>query len=123
MGLLHKLRTIFCMTTATSSIPVGLTTTKAPYLASLIGRYGLATNYDAVWQKSQPNYLALFSGSTHDITDDQAHDLAGPDLADQIDASGRSWSVFAENVPGGCFAGLTSSGGPDGRSGPGRGSW
>ena len=92
-----------------------LTTTKAPYLASLIGRYGLATNYDAVWQKSQPNYLALFSGSTHDITDDQAHDLAGPDLADQIDASGRSWSVFAENVPGGCFAGLTSSGGPDGQ--------
>jgi len=92
-----------------------LTTTKAPYLASLIGRYGLATNYDAVWQKSQPNYLALFSGSTQGVTDDQAHDFAGPNLADQIDASGRSWSVFAENVPLGCFAGLTSSGGPDGQ--------
>jgi hypothetical protein len=92
-----------------------LSTTKAPYLSSLIARYGLATNYNAVWQKSQPNYLALFSGSTHDVTDDQSHDFAGPNLADQIDASERTWAIFAENVPAGCYAGLTSSGGPDGQ--------
>jgi len=36
----------------------------APYINSLIARYGLATAYSAMAHPSEPNYLALFSGST-----------------------------------------------------------
>lgn len=86
----------------------------APYLNSLAARYGLATEYLAVARPSQPNYIALFSGSTKGIADNEVHDIPGPNLADQLEAQGRTWRVFAENVPSGCFVGPTASGGPDG---------
>lgn len=86
----------------------------APYINQLIGQHGLATRYDAVAHPSQPNYLALISGSTQGVSDDGVHDLAGPNLADQLEAAGKTWRVFAQNVPGGCFTGARASGGPDG---------
>jgi phosphatidylinositol-3-phosphatase len=85
-----------------------------PYVHQLIGRYGLAEAYHAVARPSQPNYLALFSGSTHGIADNDVHDIAAPTVADQIEASGRSWAEYAENVPPGCFTGASASGGRDG---------
>ncbi len=87
---------------------------QAPYINSLAARAGLATNYDAVAHPSEPNYIALWSGSTQGVTDDGDHDLSGTNLADQLAAHGRSWRVFAENVPLGCYTGSSSSGGPDG---------
>jgi hypothetical protein len=86
----------------------------APYINSLISRYGLATDYHAVSHPSEPNYLALFSGSTQGVTDDGVHSLAGRNLADQLAAKGKTWRVFAQNVPLGCYNGTTSSGGADG---------
>jgi phosphatidylinositol-3-phosphatase len=89
--------------------------TKAPYIDSLIADGALATDYQALLHPSQPNYIALFSGSTQGITDNRPHDIAAPTIADQLVAAGGSWKVFAENLPaGGCFTGETSSGGPDG---------
>jgi hypothetical protein len=85
-----------------------------PYLHELIGRYGLADAYHGVARPSQPNYLALFSGSTQGVDDNDNHDIAAPSVADQIDASGRSWAEYAENVPPGCFTGASASGGRDG---------
>jgi len=88
---------------------------EAPHLADLIARYGLATRYQAIAHPSQPNYLALFSGSTQDVLDDDVHDVAAPSLADQLETAGRTWRVYAENLPSGsCFAGESSTGGPDG---------
>ena len=75
---------------------------RARYINALIDRYGLATDYTAVAHPSQPNYLALFGGSTFGIRDDAIHDLAGSNLADQLDAHGRTWRVYAQDVPGGC---------------------
>src|SRR5258706_6838564 len=87
----------------------------APYINSLANKYGLATNYTAVSHPSLPNYLALWSGSTQGKTDDGTYNFTkGRTLADQIEASGRSWHVAAENVPLGCFTGSTASDGPDG---------
>ncbi len=63
---------------------------------------------------SEPNYLALFSGSTQGIADDANHDFAGHNLADQLEARGKTWRVFAQNVPLDCFTGATASGGEDG---------
>jgi acid phosphatase len=87
----------------------------APYLNGLAGRYGVADAYQGVGHPSQPNYLALFSGSTQGIADDQPHDVTAPTIADQLEATGRSWRVYAEDVPGGCYRGATAStGGVDG---------
>ena len=87
----------------------------APYLNELAARYGLAEAYQAVAHPSQPNYLALFSGSTHGVTDDKPRDITAPTLADQLEATGHTWRVYAENVPGDCYRGATAStGGTDG---------
>jgi hypothetical protein len=48
------------------------------------------------------------------VTDDKNHTLDAPTLLDQLETAHRSWRVFAENVPLGCFTGATASGGPDG---------
>ena len=88
----------------------------APYINSLASQYGVATNDTAVAHPSEPNYLALWSGSTQGVTDDGVYNFgSGSTVADQIDASGRSWHVAAENVPiASCYAGATASGGEDG---------
>lgn len=87
-----------------------------PYLNGLIARSGLAEAYQAVTRPSQPNYLALVSGSTHGVDDNDDHEIDAPSLFDQVEASGRTWRVFAENVPPGCFRGHEAR---DGRDGPG----
>jgi acid phosphatase len=87
---------------------------QAPNLNRLAERYGLATDFHAVARPSQPNYLALVSGSTQGVTNDHSHDLSAPSLFDQLEAAGLDWQVNAENVPGECFTGGTASGGPDG---------
>lgn len=86
----------------------------APFLSGLIAQGGLATAYSGVGRPSQPNYLALFSGSTQGVTDDASHDIDAPNLADQLEAAGRTWGEYAENVPTDCFPGETASGGRDG---------
>jgi acid phosphatase len=85
----------------------------APYLNALIRRYGLATNDHAVSHPSLPNYLALFAGSTFDITDDGNHNLAARNLADQLAAHGRGWRVYAQDLPSQCYTGSASRGGMD----------
>ncbi len=87
----------------------------APYLTSLIPKGALSTDYQAIAHPSQPNYLALFSGSPQGVVDDEVHNVTAPTLADQIEAAGLTWRVYAENLPATpCFAGATATGGPDG---------
>jgi hypothetical protein len=86
----------------------------APYLNHLIALYGLAMDYFGVTHPSEPNYFALFSGSTQGATDDGIYDLDGINLADQLEAKGRTWRVFAENVPTDCITGALGINGEDG---------
>ncbi len=86
----------------------------APYLNELIAKYGLATNDHAVSHPSEPNYLALLSGSTQGVRDDAVHNLAGRSLVDQLAAKRLTWRVYAENVPLGCYRSALARGGPDG---------
>ena len=88
----------------------------APYLNSLIAQGGLATNYFGVAHPSQPNYIALVSGSTQGITDDEVHDVDAPNLADQLESDNLSWAEFEQNIPDGCF---TDARGSSDRDGPG----
>jgi phosphatidylinositol-3-phosphatase len=86
----------------------------APYLNELAARYGLATAYTGLFHPSQPNYIALFSGSGQGVDDNDNHDLAALSLIDQLEAEGLDWRVAAENVPSECFTGGFSDDGPDG---------
>jgi phosphatidylinositol-3-phosphatase len=58
--------------------------------------------------------LALWSGSTQGVTDDGIYNLPGNNLVDELEAKGKSWQVFAQNVPLNCYTGATASGGEDG---------
>jgi hypothetical protein len=88
----------------------------APYINGLANQYGWASNYTAVAHPSEPNYLALWSGSTQGVVDDAIYNFSsGTTLADQIEAAGKSWHVGAQNVPiSSCFTGASSPGGEDG---------
>ncbi len=82
---------------------------QAPTIQSLIQRGALLTNYWAITHPSLPNYLAMIAGTTFGLTGEC--DLCfvnGPTLADQIEAAGRQWKTYnedlpVENLPGPCF--------------------
>lgn len=86
----------------------------APFFHELAAQGASTEEYQAIAHPSQPNYLALMSGSTQGILDNEVHTFDAPSLFDQIDAAGKTWRVAAENVPDGCFDGATASGGRDG---------
>jgi hypothetical protein len=81
----------------------------APFINALSSQYGLATNYSAVTHPSLPNYIALTSASTDGITTDCNPPAAGcivnvPNIADEIEAAGKTWKAYAENMPSACYA-------------------
>lgn len=53
----------------------------APYINSLIAKGLSCTAYSGVSHPSEPNYLALFAGSTFGVTDDNFHAQTAPNIA------------------------------------------
>ncbi|MDW6024221.1 alkaline phosphatase family protein [Mesorhizobium sp. BAC0120] len=68
----------------------------APYLQELARSGALFDNSHGIAHPSQPNYLALFSGSTHGVRDDGFHEIAAPNLADRLHAAGKAFLGYAE---------------------------
>jgi hypothetical protein len=74
------------------------------YTASLASEYAVATNYHAVAHPSLPNYLALTSGSTWGITNDEYRSLGGSeDLGSELTSTGVPWRAYMEDMTNGCF--------------------
>ncbi len=74
----------------------------APYLDSLARACGVATRYTGVAHPSLPNYIALTSGSTHGIVDDNdpsSHRLPGPSIFSLL---GTGWRSLQESMPANC---------------------
>ncbi len=86
----------------------------APFIASVLPTAAVAVNYHAVATGSLPNYVALLSGSTYGVNDDGVHYVDAVNLMDQLEKHDRTWAVYAENVPPGCFLGESAPNGPDG---------
>ncbi|MBI5891615.1 MAG: acid phosphatase [Nitrosomonadales bacterium] len=83
---------------------------EAPYINELAKRGALFTQSYGITHPSQPNYLALFSGSTRGISSNACPlDLSGPNLASQLQAKGLSFASYSESMPepgyGGCIYG------------------
>ena len=74
-----------------------------PYIASLASQYAVATNYHDLGNPSLPNYLAMTSGSTWGIRDDNYHQLPAAGLGQQLTAAGISWTAYFEGFTGDCF--------------------
>ncbi len=83
----------------------------APYLNSLAHRGVELTHSYAVTHPSQPNYLALFSGSTQGVTSDaclparRAQNLGG-----QLLSAGHGYRSYAEGLPSTGFHGCSAGG-------------
>ncbi|HLX46708.1 MAG TPA: alkaline phosphatase family protein [Streptosporangiaceae bacterium] len=82
----------------------------APYINSLAGRGALFTDSFGITYPSEPNYLALFAGSTFGLTTDSCpHSFAAANLGSELTAAGLSYSGYSEAMPSqgyeGCFKG------------------
>jgi hypothetical protein len=73
----------------------------APYINQLAAGGAMMSQSFAETHPSQPNYLALFAGSTLGVTDNTCPLNAGTtaNLAAQLLAAGRTFTGFAEDLP------------------------
>jgi len=83
---------------------------QAPYLNKLAARGASMTHSYGVTHPSQPNYLALFSGSTHGVAGNACpqHFQKADNLGRQLRKSGRSFIGYAESLPRTGFRGCGS---------------
>src|SRR5207248_878684 len=78
----------------------------APYINGIARSHGLAASYFAISHPSLPIYLALTAGSTFGIASDcTGCYVAATNIADQVEASGRSWKAYMESMPSSCYIG------------------
>ena len=72
----------------------------APYINALARRGTLFTQSYGVTHPSEPNYVALFSGSTHGIKNDACPlDLSGPNIATSLQKKGLGFGLYSEGLP------------------------
>ena len=72
----------------------------APFLTGLARRGALFTHSYAITHPSEPNYLALFSGSTHGVMSDACPvTFTAPNLASGLLAAGKTFAGYAEGLP------------------------
>ena len=73
---------------------------QAPYINTLASEGALFTNSHAIAHPSQPNYLALFSGSTQGITDDSCpHTFSAANLGSELIAAKKTFTGYSEGLP------------------------
>jgi len=77
-----------------------------PFLRQLGARGAMLRTYRAVTHPSQPNYIAMVSGSTHGVDGSDPVTLPVPHLGDLLEQRGLRWKVYAEGYPGNCFLGV-----------------
>jgi len=75
----------------------------APYIASLVANGASFSAYYAIAHPSQPNYLALWSGSTQGVTSNQCPLKGVPwsteNLGHLCETSGIAWRAYSEDLP------------------------
>jgi len=88
--------------------------TIAPYETELAQSYTLATNYTALAHPSPPDYVALISGSTFNMSgfeclpalpcgsDHLCCPINAPNIVDRFDQAGLTWKAYAEDYTSGC---------------------
>jgi acid phosphatase len=82
----------------------------APYLTGLADHGAYFVRAHSVAHPSEPNYLALFSGSTQGLTSDACplHFGRRSNLAAELSAAGSTFVGYAEGLPRPSYAGCSS---------------
>ena len=71
-----------------------------PFITSLARQYGQATSYFGVTHPSEPNYVAMISGSNWwTNNDDPANRFDHTNLVNELEASHISWGAYMEAMP------------------------
>ena len=71
-----------------------------PYINALAQQGASFTSAYSLFHPSQPNYLAIFSGSNQEVYDNLQYDFFGvPNLASQLIAAGKTFVGYAEDLP------------------------
>ncbi|HEX6536233.1 MAG TPA: alkaline phosphatase family protein [Gemmatimonadaceae bacterium] len=73
--------------------------TEMPYLDSLAGAYGLATQYHANTHPSIGNYFMLTTGRVVTNDDGFSGTVSGDNIVRQLVAAGLTWKAYAEDLP------------------------
>ena len=82
---------------------------QAPFIAGLARGGAVFTRFYAITHPSEPNYQALFSGSTQGLTSDACPvNYRAPNLGSSLLAAGRTFVGYAESLPRSGFTGCTS---------------
>lgn len=69
----------------------------APYIkGTLVPGGAVMSNYFAITHPSEPNYFALYAGSTFGVTDDNFHAEPDPTLETVLNAAGKSFAGYVE---------------------------
>jgi len=75
----------------------------ATFITSLAHQYGLAEHYEATSiNGSLAQYIGLLSGNSSVVSSDclpSVCPVAGPSVIDSIEASGRTWKAYMEDLP------------------------
>ena len=91
------------------SYPQIIGSSSAPYINSLASRGALFTNSHAVGHPSEPNYMALFAGSTFGIAGDPCPVTeSGASLASELIAAGHTYASYSESMPSQGYTGCSS---------------
>src|SRR5579864_1710485 len=69
----------------------------APYESSLANNFTIGSQYLSLIETSQPNYVALLSGSTQGCTATGCPVIKAPNLIDRFEATGLTWKGYMEN--------------------------
>ncbi|KAI9494527.1 phosphoesterase family-domain-containing protein [Zychaea mexicana] len=74
------------------------------YFKSLPSRHNgvLLTNYRGTSHPSQPNYIAMISGSTDGTDEDDESNIDRKTIVDLLEKKNISWKSYQEDYPGGC---------------------
>jgi phospholipase C len=76
---------------------------ETPYMTALAAACGVAANFFAETHPSAPNYIAMTSGGTHGLVNDDdpiAHPIDAPSIFSQLGSGG--WRALAEAMPSNC---------------------
>jgi acid phosphatase len=86
-----------------------ITGSSAPYFTSLAAQGAAFTQSYAITHPSQPNYIALFSGSTQGVTSDSCpKTFASGNLGAQLIGAGLSFKGYSESMPSAGYTGCSS---------------
>jgi phospholipase C len=81
----------------------------ASYINSLAARGASFSSSFAITHPSEPNYLALFAGTTEDLSDDSCpHTFTGANLASELLAAGDTFTGYSESMPSDGYTGCTA---------------